>query len=624
MSKNLITNNEFVLCPYCNDETHHKMLTSDHLKKHSKTLDELRKEFPDNPTMCSSVNQKANDNRIKKLQEKYPDWRDKDGNKIVNISQLKEVSQKAKKTRDSIPDYYEKREEVKKQTNLIRYDVEHTFQSKDVIIKIKETKQQKYDDPNYNNVSKAKETIAKNPNHYKDRQIKIEDTNMKERGVKYPTQDPNVILTRKENNLVNWGVEETLSHPDIRKSIESTNLRIRGVKYPTQDPNVILTRDINNIKKIGATNYMKLDKYRNMFREREIKKYLPQLIKSLKKQNVEFVNQEYIGAHVLYNFKCLKCNHIFETSWFNIQQSYKCPKCYPRNKGYSIGELEVREIIKSFNLDATYNDRNLLKPLEIDIIIESKKVCIEYCGLYYHNEDKLWGNETPDRTEFYHSFKVDECYKKGYRLITIFEDEWLQKQDIVISRLKQILGKFDGERIHGRECEIKEIDSKTKDDFLMEFHIQGKDISSVRLGAFYNNNLVSVMTFSHGSISKGIKNKSELIWELSRFCSNSKYHIPGIAGKLLNHFKENFKWIKIFTYADRRWSVGNMYEKLDFKSDGKPRLNYWYCKDSFRIHRFNLRKRPDEPKDVPEKILRFSEGYTIIWDCGNLKYILEK
>ncbi len=43
-------------------------------------------------------------------------------------------------------------------------------------------------------------------------------------------------------------------------------------------------------------------------------------------------------------------------------------------------------------------------------------------------------------------------------------------------------------------------------------------------------------------------------------------------------------------------------------------------KDFQRIHRFNLRKRMDEPKDIPEQILRAQEGYSRIWDCGSLKF----
>ena len=51
--------------------------------------------------------------------------------------------------------------------------------------------------------------------------------------------------------------------------------------------------------------------------------------------------------------------------------------------------------------------------------------------------------------------------------------------------------------------------------------------------------------------------------------------------------------------------------------------NYWYVKSLKRIHRFSLRKRPDEPKDVSESILRAEEGYVKVWDCGHLKFVMQ-
>jgi hypothetical protein len=129
------------------------------------------------------------------------------------------------------------------------------------------------------------------------------------------------------------------------------------------------------------------------------------------------------------------------------------------------------------------------------------------------------------------------------------------------------------------------------------------------------------MTFSHGNISKGSKN-IENIWELNRFCSNYNYHIPGIASKILSYFKKNYEWKEIFSYADRRWSDGNLYYKLGFELDLTTKPNYWYVKGLNRIHRFTLRKKSEEPKDIPEWVLRSKEGYHRIYDCGHYKFVL--
>ncbi len=90
----------------------------------------------------------------------------------------------------------------------------------------------------------------------------------------------------------------------------------------------------------------------------------------------------------------------------------------------------------------------------------------------------------------------------------------------------------------------------------------------LNLELFYKNELISVMAFLKENIFKGSKNKIDA-WELNRFYNNPKYHIPGIANKLLSYFKKNYQWKEIFSYVDRRWSIGNLYYQLGFKFERK-------------------------------------------------------
>jgi len=270
-----------------------------------------------------------------------------------------------------------------------------------------------------------------------------------------------------------------------------------------------------------------------------------------------------------------------------------------------LNEINIEKVV--------YKTKKIIGPKELDIFLPDYNVAIEFDGLYWHSDDKLDIN--------YHVNKTNLCKDKNIRLIHIFEDEWLFKKSIVKKRIEQILNKNKSKIIYARNCTIKEIDSKTKNNFLEKFHLQGIDSSNIKLGAFYNDILISIMTFSHGNISKGSKSEED-IWELNRFCIDFNYRVIGIAGKLLEYFKRNYKWKQIFSYADRRWSQGNVYYKLDFELDHITKPNYWYIKGYNRIHRFNLRKLPDEAKDIPEYILRKEQGYQRIWDCGNLKFTM--
>jgi len=419
------------------------------------------------------------------------------------------------------------------------------------------------------------------------RKKKQKETCLKKYGVESHLQLDSTKEKRKQTILEKYGVDNVFKSEKIKEKIKQTNLKRYGVENISQN---------NDIRCLLKNKYMteKLSSYLNKF-------------------NLELLS-EYNGSQNISTFKCKLCGCVFNDTFFKIwQRERKCPECSILID--SSHEKEILDFLTSIGIKKIItNDRHILHPFELDIFIPDKNIAIEFDGLYWHSEEQ-------GKDKNYHLMKTERCLKQGIQLIHIFEDEWLFKQDIVKARLKQILGVNNVKRIHARKCEIKEIDSKTKNEFLEKYHIQGKDNSKIRLGAFYNDELISVMTFSHGNISKGSK-LIDGVWELNRFCSNPNYHIPGIASKLLKFFQRNYNWKEIFSYADRRWSIGNIYEKLGFWLDSISRPNYWYFKDTKRIHRFNLRKRPDEPKEISEWQLRQQQGYYRIWDCGNLKYIL--
>ncbi len=486
------------------------------------------------------------------------------------------------------------KQEKRKQVLVEKYGVENVSSLSTIQDKKKNIRKEKIEnDPEYLNEieRKRKETINEKYGSVEEFYKISSKKYFEKTGYNTPFENPEVQKKIQKNNINPMRKEE------VKEKVKKTNLEKYGFEWPTQSEEV-------------------KDKIKDLHRI----KFIPKLKEYLNELDLELL-EDYNHAHYLHRFRCKKCGTEFERIWNLLQQGAICPNCTKRNYNSSKPEKEIQEFILSFKFNnVSFNNRNFIYPWELDVIIHDEKVAIEYSGLWYHNE-RILGETRKNLKDpkKYHSMKRELCLEKGYRLITIFEDEWIFKKDIVLNRICQIIQKSSSDRIHARNCTVKEIDSSTKNEFLEKFHIQGKDASIIKLGAFYNNELISVMTFSRGNISKGSKNEED-IFELSRFCSDYKYHIPGIASKLLSFFKLNYKWKEIFTYADLRWSNGNMYHKLGFITDNKIRLNYWYVKDFNRIHRFNLRKRKDEPKNVSEFVLRLKEGYNIIWDCGNLKF----
>ena len=333
------------------------------------------------------------------------------------------------------------------------------------------------------------------------------------------------------------------------------------------------------------------------------------------KNKYNYTNVKYINAKKKVNIICPEHGEFKQIAYNHINKnnSQGCPDCALK---YEKTENEVKDFIKSLNLNFLMNNRKLLgNNQEIDIYIPSKKIGIEFNGLYWHSDLKI-NND-------YHLNKTNLALNNNISLIHIFEDEWLFKRDIVKSRLKNILG-LSEKRIYARKCEIKKVKTKEAKEFSNLNHLQGYTNSNVKLGLYYDSELVSLMLFSKPRLGIGKKFDG---YELTRFCNKLDTTVIGGASRLLKNFISEYQPKNIKSYADRRWGNGGLYRKLGFRLDAVNKPNYWYVKSLKRFHRFGFRK--DKLNDMgydienkTEKEITESMGLYRIYDCGTLSFIL--
>jgi hypothetical protein len=251
----------------------------------------------------------------------------------------------------------------------------------------------------------------------------------------------------------------------------------------------------------------------------------------------------------------------------------------------------------------------LIPPFEIDIYLPERKIAIEYCGLYWHSEES-------GKDKNYHLNKLNHCNELGIRLITIFEDEWLYKQDIVIDKLLHIISSRTTPRVYARNCEIVNVTKKQRDKFMERHHIQGDGPGSITYGLRYNDQLVAVMTL--------IK-KANHVWILNRYATS--IGVTGGFSKLVNHFACNNQWDTIVSFADRRWSEGNVYYKNGFVLDNTLAPDYQYIIGSNRVHKFNFRHSTMAKKlkkydpAISESANMTNNNIKKIWNCGLLRFV---
>jgi hypothetical protein len=215
-----------------------------------------------------------------------------------------------------------------------------------------------------------------------------------------------------------------------------------------------------------------------------------------------------------------------------------------------------------------------------------------------------WQYSETSKPEFLqYSLEQSSFRARGIQCVVLWEDLWLFKRSMVISRLSALLG--ISHRIPGRLTAVRRIDKNTATVFLEANHLQGSVSSKIRYGLYLPARyyrvlnqedkmsqsepelLVAVATFSHPRIFR-YDETSYRSYELIRFCNVLNTTVVGGMAKLLKAFQNDFNPGDIMTYADLEWSDGAGYRKLDFKpvSDKAP---IWFWLDTETLVRRSKR-----------------------------------
>lgn len=326
--------------------------------------------------------------------------------------------------------------------------------------------------------------------------------------------------------------------------------------------------------------------------------------------NLKYEPFEYTkGKNTVVSFYCKECGELLHKKYADIfnKCSLLCNRCQKRT---STSENEIKDYIISLGFDIIENYK--IKNQEIDVFIPKLNIGIEYNGLYWHSEQYK-----PSKN--FHLNKMLFCSENNIQLFYIWEDEWLNKKDIVKSRIDNILH-VTKNRIFARKCVIKNVPTKEKTIFLEENHIQGKVNSTINIGLYYNDELISIMTFGYG------RNNEFL---LSRFCSKINHSIVGGFSKLFNYFlKEYPSYNVIKSFAEYSFSNGDLYSKNGFNLIKITKPDYYYIIDTNRVRKQNYTHKKliengfDKTKSEHEIMLE--RKIYRIYDCGKMVYVYNK
>jgi hypothetical protein len=469
---------------------------------------------------------------------------------------------------------------------------------------------------------------------------KVVKTNMEKYGVDNPMKLQKIKDKVVKTNMEKYGKEYYFQTEEYKNKVFLYSMKKYGKKHYNQSKIVLNKKYSTNLEKYGYKNPLKNDIIKNKSLNTNLEKYGEKhhMIEKSKKGLLDIIHKE---KSLLYyknqlndkNYTILDinndelliehkncCNFYINKQLFYLRNKSNhiiCTKCNQLNNNtVSESEKELLKFIeKNYGGEIITNSKSIINPYELDIYLPNLNLAFEFNGLYWHNELNKPNN--------YHKIKTDMCDDKGIQLIHIYEDDWNYKQDIIKSMILNRLGKTT-ERIYARKTIIKEInDNRLVRNFLNNNHIQGFVGSSIKLGLFYNNELVSLMTF--GKLRKSLNSTTiENEWEMLRFCNKLNTNIIGGASKLFKYFINNFKYNKIVSYADRSYSNGNLYKQLYFKKISISNPNYFYIVYKTKRYRFGFRKdilvKQGYDSNKSEHEIMLERNIYRIYNSGNYKF----
>ena len=469
------------------------------------------------------------------------------------------------------------------------------------------TCQERYGTDNVMQASSAKAKFAEN-------------FKAKHNGLTNPLQDKDIRSKQQSTMNTRYGVSFPMLSADLKERHSASCKKSLGVSSPMQNGSVRAKAVSTFNRKYGVDNPYLIPTVRETGKQASRAKAEVSLEKLFGNGPCKFHGFDSTGKNVV--LYCCSCKSEITVDYYlartrAVRGQSPCTKCFPINAQVSQEEIGFAEQIKSLlpDTEVITSDRVLIGPKELDVYIPSLGLAFEYDGLYFHSEARL------DDPRNYHLSKTLRCKEKGVQLVHVFSDEWINKQSIVISRIKSMLGKCN--RIYARKCVLKIVASDEARAFLNANHLQGFCRSTVAYGLFYNEELVAIMTFGPSRFKPGE-------YELLRYCSKQCSSVIGGASKLFKHFlRNNVKIRSIVSYADRRWSNGGLYRSLGFNEETASKPSYSYFKDSsdnpIRENRMKYQKKKLEAmfgaQDKSEHEIMLEHGYLRIYDCGNMRFV---
>ena len=430
-------------------------------------------------------------------------------------------------------------------------------------------------------------SCAAKDGYHKTGRDRYRDAMMARYGVANPAEVPEIRAKARKTNIARYG--EGGSTKIARKAFFDKH----GVKNPFDLPQVVKKASKIKIERWGVENFHlgELLKRNGVATKEEL---AAKLVAFLEKEKVSCSDPKTEA-------------HMHTRSCTLTRLLHYCGRDDLLFNGYfqSRAEGELHEFITEelqYKGVVIKSDRKAIGGLELDIYLPELKIAIEHHGLYWHSHNVLQNKE-------YHRNKRLRAEGGGIRLIQIFEDEWMFKNQLVKAMLRSLILR-DNRRVFARKLQLKKVSKSETVDFLEDNHLMGKFSTGKNIGLYAGDDLLQILVYK----------KQRDVLDLSRLCSKRGVTVVGGLSKLLSRVRKENPNTTIQSFVDQRYADGHSLKRLGFVCVSETLGFKWV--DRNRTHNRSYCRANMNGCGLSEADCAESMGLLKIYDAGQAKWTL--
>ena len=351
-------------------------------------------------------------------------------------------------------------------------------------------------------------------------------------------------------------------------------------------------------------------------------------------------------------FVDVRCDdgHVHRSPVYALVAGNGCPKCSPT--GSSHGEKQIHEVVATL-CGGTDKVSHRMKidvegeKIEIDVAVGD--LAIEFNGLYWHSE--------AHRANNHHRDKTAALARAGYRLLTVWEDQWNDPgtRAVTICSIAHRIGRREHlaeafavagiadrydpamAETHGaRTLKSIVLDGREAAAFFRDNHLQGATALTRTWALVDADGRVRAALGARNAGHNARLNRDPGQWDIQRYATCG--HVPGGFGKLLAAATADIRatfgpdaitgWV---TISALDYSNGGLYRACGFVEDRIIAPNYWYTggpvrgarasKESFQLKRFTEDPTLTYEPGWTEHAAALANGLLRVYDSGKIRWI---